>query len=119
MGGPTFDRQVFVKKQTTQKSPSKSPLPGGLVLVLVAALSAFATYRFVKAGGTAPENPADKAKIEELQGKLKTMQSHIDELESRRKAASAKRKRILFLIARFSLSVDRRSQATGVPIIKD
>ena len=90
MGGPTFDRQVFVKKQTTQKSPSKSPLPGGLVLVLVAALSAFATYRFVKAGGTAPENPADKAKIEELQGKLKTMQSHIDELESRRKAASAR-----------------------------
>ena len=90
MGSPVFDRQVFVKKQQPQKPPSRSPLPGGLVLVLVAALSAFATYRYVNAGGKDPSNPADKARIAELQTKLKTMQTRVDELEKRRHAAAAK-----------------------------
>jgi uncharacterized coiled-coil protein SlyX len=67
-----------------------SPLPGGLVLVIVAALSAFATYRYVKAGGKAPADPADQAKIAELQEKLKAMQTRVKELESRRRAAPAK-----------------------------
>jgi hypothetical protein len=90
MGGPIFDRQVFVKTKATEKPPSRSPLPGGLVLVIVAALSAFATYRYVKAGGTAPTNPADKVQIAELQGKLKTMQARVDELERRRRPTPAK-----------------------------
>jgi len=92
MGGPIFDRQVFVKKNPAQPPPlSQSLLPGGLVLVLVAALSAFATYRYVKAGGTAPSNSADKAQIEQLQSKLKTMQARLDELEKRRHPSPAKR----------------------------
>jgi hypothetical protein len=88
MGGPAFDRQVFVKKKESQRPTMQSPLPGGLVLVLVAALSAFATYRFVKAGGKLTSDPADKAKIAELQGKLKTMQAHIDDLEKSRRHAT-------------------------------
>jgi hypothetical protein len=90
MGNPVFDRQVFVKKSQTQKPPSRSPLPGAFILLLVAGLSAFATYRYVKAGGTFPPNSADsadKAKIAELQGKLKAMQDHVNELEKRRHAA--------------------------------
>ena len=83
MGGPVFDRQVFVKKQQDPKPLSRSPLPGGLILVLVAALSAFATYRFVKAGGKEPSNAADKAQIAELQTKLKAMQDRVQELEKR------------------------------------
>ncbi|HEV2245938.1 MAG TPA: hypothetical protein VGW37_04730 [Terriglobia bacterium] len=91
MGGPVFDRQVFVKK-TEPKSPlSRSPLPGGLVLLLVAALSAFATYRYVKAGGKDPSNAADQARIAELQTKLKAMQDRVNELESRRHAAPTRR----------------------------
>lgn len=85
MGGPVFDRQVFVKKQQAQKPPSRSPLPGGLILVLVAALSAFATYRFVKAGGKQPSDTADKARIAELQTKLKATQDRVQELEKRRR----------------------------------
>ena len=91
MGGPVFDRQVFVKKNQMEKPPSRSPLPGGLVLLLVAALSAFATYRYVKAGGKSPSNPADKAQIAELQTKLKAMQDHVQELEKRRRAARTTR----------------------------
>lgn len=91
MGGPVFDRQVFVKK-TEPKSPlSRSPLPGGLVLLLVAALSAFATYRYVKAGGKDPSNAADQARIAELQTKLKAMQDRVNELEKRRYAAPTRR----------------------------
>jgi|GEM_PF-1163016 hypothetical protein len=86
MGGPVFDRQVFVKQKASQPRPSKSLLPGGLALLIVAALSAFATYRFVKAGGTAPSDSADKAKIQELQTKLKQTQALIDELQSRRRS---------------------------------
>ena len=59
--------------------------------MIVAALSAFATYRYVKAGGTAPTNSADKAQIEQLQGKLKTMQARVDELEMRRRPSPTKR----------------------------
>lgn len=88
MGGPVFDRQVFVKKQQAPKPPSRSPLPGGLILVLVAALSAFATYRYVKAGGKNPSNPADKARIAELQTKLEATQARVKELEKRRHAAA-------------------------------
>ncbi len=90
MGGPVFDRQVFVKKQQAPKPLSRSPVPGGLVLVLVAALSAFATYRYVKAGGKEPSNTADKARIAELQTQLKAMQDHVQELEKRRHAAAAR-----------------------------
>jgi len=89
MGGPVFDRQVFVKRQQAPKPPSRSPVPGGVVLVLVAALSAFATYRYVKAGGKEPSNTADKARIAELQTQLKAMQDHVQELEKRRHAAAA------------------------------
>jgi hypothetical protein len=88
MGGPVFDRQVFVKKKEPKKPLSQSPLPGGLVLLLVAALSAFATYRYVKAGGKEPVNTADKAQIAELQGKLKAMQVRVNELEKSHHAAS-------------------------------
>jgi hypothetical protein len=91
MGSPVFDRQVFVKKQQAQRPPSRSPLPGGLILVLVAALSAFATYRYVKAGGTEPSNSADKARIAELQTKLKAMQDRVNELEKQRRAAPARK----------------------------
>ena len=90
MGGPVFDRQVFVKKQAAPKPLSRSPLPGGLILVLVAALSAFATYRFVKAGGKEPSNAADKAQIAELQTKLKAMQDRVQELEKRRHTAATR-----------------------------
>jgi hypothetical protein len=90
MGGPVFDRQVFVKKQQAPKPFSRSPLPGGLILVLVAALSAFATYRFVKAGGKETSDPADKARIAELQTKLKAMQDQVQELEKRRHAAASR-----------------------------
>jgi hypothetical protein len=90
MGSPVFDRQVFVKKSQTQKPPSKSPLPGAFILLLVAGLSAFATYRYVRAGGTFPPSSADKAKIAELQGKLKAMQERVNELEKRRHAAPEK-----------------------------
>jgi hypothetical protein len=52
MGGFGYDRQVFVKsKQQPPAPPSRSPLPGALVLILVAALGAFAAYRYIKAGG--------------------------------------------------------------------
>ncbi len=91
MGGPVFDRQVFVKKQQAPKPASISPVPGGLILVLVAALSAFATYRYVKAGGKEPSNPADKARIAELQTKLKAMQDRVQELEKRRHAAAPRK----------------------------
>lgn len=90
MGGPVFDRQVFVKKQQAPKPFSRSPLPGGLILVMVAALSAFATYRFVKAGGKETSDPADKARIAELQTKLKATQDRVQELEKRRHAAAAR-----------------------------
>jgi hypothetical protein len=90
MGSPVFDRQVFVKKTESKPPMSRSPLPGGLVLLLVAALSAFATYRYVKAGGTQPSDSADKARIADLQTKLKVMQDRVNELEKRRHAAPAK-----------------------------
>ncbi len=90
MGGPVFDRQVFVKKQQAPRPPSRSPLPGGLILVLVAALSAFATYRYVKAGGKEPSNTADKARIAELQTMLKATQAQVQELEKRRHTAATR-----------------------------
>lgn len=82
MGSPTFDRQVFVKKTQTPP-PSRSPLPGALALVVVAALASFATYRYVKAGGGVPFNNADKAQIAQLQQKLKAAQARVEELEKR------------------------------------
>lgn len=91
MGGPVFDRQVFVKKTEPKPPLSRSPLPGGLVLLLVAALSAFATYRYVKAGGKDPSDAADKARIAELQTRLKSMQDRVNELERRRHAAPGRR----------------------------
>jgi hypothetical protein len=91
MGGPTFDRQVFVKKQQKQTTPTRSLLPGGLVLLLVAALASFATYRYVKAGGSVAPNPADTAKIKELQTKLTQAQARVEELEKRRHVSAAKR----------------------------
>lgn len=90
MGGPIFDRQVFVKPTKPPAPSAGSRIPGALLLVVVAALSAFATFRYVKAGGGAPSNSADKAQIKELQAKLKTMQAHLDELEKRRRTAPAR-----------------------------
>jgi hypothetical protein len=90
MGGPVFDRQVFVKKQQKERPPSRSVLPGALVLLLVAALAAFATYRYVRAGGAAPSNPADAAKIKDLQAKLQQAQARVEELEKRRHGSPAK-----------------------------
>jgi len=87
MGSPSFDRQVFVKKKETQKPPSRSPLPGALALLIVAALSAFATYRYVKAGGKLPTDNADKTQIARLQAKLKATQSRVEELEKERRSA--------------------------------
>lgn len=81
MGSPTFDRQVFVKRTQSQPPPPRSPLPGALALLLVAALAAFATYRYMKAGGGVTANSADKAQIKQLQQKLKVMQTRIKELE--------------------------------------
>lgn len=84
MGSPMFDRQVFVKKTQNPRPPSRSPLPGALALIVVAALASFATYRYVKAGGRIPfEKNADKAQVEQLQQKIKTMQTRIDELQKR------------------------------------
>lgn len=91
MGGPTFDRQVFVKKQPKDRPPSRNVLPGAAVLLLVAALASFATYRYVKAGGGAPSNPADTAKIKELQTKLKQTEARLAEVEKQRRAALASR----------------------------
>ncbi|HET9176797.1 MAG TPA: hypothetical protein VFQ24_00390 [Terriglobia bacterium] len=61
------------------------------MLLLVAALSAFATYRYVKAGGKGPSDAADKARIAELQTRLKSMQDRVNELERRRHAAPGRR----------------------------
>ncbi len=91
MGGPAFDRQVFVKKQPRERPPSRNVLPGAAVLLLVAALASFATYRYVKAGGGTPSNPTDTAKIKELQTKLKQTEARIAELEKQRHAARATR----------------------------
>lgn len=107
MGGPVFDRQVFVKKQQAPKPISRSPLPGGLILILVAALSAFATYRFVKAGGKATSDPADKAQIAELQTKLKASQDRVQELEKRRHA----------VVARAAAQESKPSAAKVVPAV--
>lgn len=82
MGTPPFDRQVFVKPKQTPPPPSRSPLPGALALLVVAALSAFATYRYFKAGGKLPGNN-DSAKVEKLQKKLKAMQARVQELEKK------------------------------------
>lgn len=90
MGGPIFDRQVFVKPTKPPAPSVSSKIPGALLLVIVAALSAFATFRYVKAGGGVPSNSADKAQIKELQSKLQAMQARVDELEKRRRAAPAK-----------------------------
>lgn len=83
MGSPTFDRHVFVKK-TQSPPPPRSPLPGALALLIVAALAAFGTYRYVKAGGGTTSNSADKAQIKQLQQKLKVMQARVKELEKHR-----------------------------------
>lgn len=83
MGSPSFDRQVFVKK-TQSSPPSRSPLPGAFALLIVAALAAFGTYRYMKAGGGKTSSKADKAQIEQLQKKLTVMQAKVKELERRR-----------------------------------
>lgn len=82
MGTPQFDRQIFVKQKQSQRPPSRSPLPGALALLVVAALSAFATYRYLKAGGKLPTIiNKDTAQVQQLQKKLKAMQARINELE--------------------------------------
>lgn len=85
MGTPPFDRQVFVKQKQSAPPPSRSPLPGALALLVVAALSAFATYRYLKAGGKVPGNN-ESAKVEKLQAKLKVMQTRVQELEKKQAA---------------------------------
>lgn len=85
MGGFGYDRQVFVKsKETPPPAPSRSPLPGALVLILVAALGAFAAYRYIKAGGLANVNTDNSPQVKQLQHKLEVLQARLDQLEKRR-----------------------------------
>ncbi len=84
MGGFGYDRQVFVKPKETPPS-GRSPLPGALVLILVAALGAFAAYRYIKAGGLSNVDPdTGNAQIKQLQKKIDVLQARIDELEKKR-----------------------------------
>ncbi len=83
MGGFGYDRQVFVKSKESQGPPSRSPLPGALVLILVAALGAFAAYRYIKAGGLSNVDVDNSAQVKELQKKIQTLKAQIAELEKR------------------------------------
>ncbi|HUZ47017.1 MAG TPA: hypothetical protein VMW54_10315 [Terriglobia bacterium] len=87
MGGFGYDRQVFVKsKQTaTSPSPSRSPLPGALVLIVVAALGALAAYRYIKAGGLSNTAVSSNTQVVQLRHKIELMQARIDELEKKRR----------------------------------
>ncbi len=96
MGGFGYDRQVFVKsnKPASPGPPSRSPLPGALVLILVAVLGAVATYRYINAGGFAHTDPTASphrdAKIKQLQHKIATLEAKIEELERKRSRPAAK-----------------------------
>jgi outer membrane murein-binding lipoprotein Lpp len=92
MGGIDFDRQVFVKAKHSPSppSPSRSPLPGALVLILVAALGAFAAYRYIKAGGLSSVPVSNDAQVKQLQQKITVLQARIDQLERRRRTPLAK-----------------------------
>jgi hypothetical protein len=91
MGGFGYDRQVFVKSKEPAPPSGRSPLPGALVLILVAALGAFAAYRYIKAGGLSnvdADSSGSSAQVKQLQHKIEVLQSRIDELERRRRPAS-------------------------------
>ena len=91
MGGYGYDRQVFVKSREPAPPPGRSPLPGALVLIMVAALGAFAAYRYIKAGGLAnvdADTGSSNPQVKQLQHKIEVLQSRIDELERRRAARS-------------------------------
>ena len=86
MGGFGYDRQVFVKSKESSPPPSRSPLPGALVLILVAALGAFAAYRYIKAGGLSNvDSDSNNAQVKQLQHKIQVLQARIDELEKSRR----------------------------------
>lgn len=90
MGGFGYDRQVFVKSKESPHPPSRSPLPGALVLILVAALGAFAAYRYIKAGGLSSVDVNNDAQVKQLQQKIAVLQARIDELEKRRAPSRSK-----------------------------
>lgn len=85
MGGIDFDRQVFVKPKQPPPPPSRSPLPGALVLILVAALGAFAAYRYIKAGGLSSVSVDKGSQVKQLQEKIAVLQARIVQLEKRRR----------------------------------
>ncbi|HVA00927.1 MAG TPA: hypothetical protein VMV34_04635 [Terriglobia bacterium] len=89
MGGFGYDRQVFVKSQEPAPPPGRSPMPGAIVLILVAALGAFAAYRYIKAGGLSnvdvDSSGGSSAQVKQLQHKIEVLQTRIDELEKRRR----------------------------------
>lgn len=92
MGGFGYDRQVFVKSKEAPPPRGKSPLPGALVLIMVAALGAFAAYRYIKAGGLSNVGvDADgNTQVRQLQHKITLLQARIDELEKRHHAPPPK-----------------------------
>lgn len=85
MGGFGYDRQVFVKSKEPAPAPGRSPLPGAMVLILVAALGAFAAYRYIKAGGLSniDADPGSGTQVQQLQHKIEVLQARIDELEKK------------------------------------
>jgi outer membrane murein-binding lipoprotein Lpp len=85
MGGLGFDRQVFVKTKQAAPPPSRSPLPGALVLILVAALGAFAAYRYIKAGGISSASVNNSAQVKQLQQKIADLEAQITQLKKERR----------------------------------
>lgn len=85
MGGFGYDRQVFVKSKQAPPPPARTPLPGAFVLFLVAALGAFAAYRYIKAGGLSNTNGNNNAQVKQLQDKIAVLQTRINELEKERR----------------------------------
>jgi len=90
MGGFGYDRQVFVKSKqpSPPPPPSRSPLPGALVLILVAALGAFAAYRYIKAGGLSNVDSGNNnsTEVKQLQHKIEVLQARIEEIEKKRRS---------------------------------
>jgi hypothetical protein len=89
MGGFGYDRQVFVKTKEPAPPPGRPPLPGALVLILVAALGAFAAYRYIKAGGLSnvDPDPGKDPQVKLLLHKINVLQARIDDLEKRHRTA--------------------------------
>src|SRR5512146_827064 len=76
-----YDRQAFVKSKEAPPPPSRPPLPGVLLSVLVAALGAFAAYRYIKAGGIPSIDADNNAQVTMLQHKVEVLQARLKELK--------------------------------------